>query len=165
MRINGDAEIQPLDRHEIHALLARNTVGRIAYARGNQVDIEPIHYIYHDGWLYGRTSRGAKLEVTGDTWWPVAFEVDEYESPEQWCSAVVHGGFYTLNPERSGWEREEWNRAVEIIRTVFPRAFTPDDPTPARTVVFRIAVQEVSGRRAIEAPPRGTPELATTGHA
>ena len=165
MRYNDEGEVQPLDRQEITALLARNSVGRIAYARGNQVDIEPIHYIYRDGWLYGRTSRGEKLEVTGDTWWPVAFEVDEFESPEHWCSAVVHGGFYTLNPERSAWEREEWERAVEIIRTVFPRAFTPDDPTPARTVVFRIAVQEVSGRRSIESPPVKPPLLAFSLHA
>lgn len=42
-------------------------VARIAYSRENQVDIEPIHYIYQDGWLYGRTSRGAKLELTGDS--------------------------------------------------------------------------------------------------
>jgi uncharacterized protein len=137
-----------LEREEIHALLARNHVGRIAYARGPQIDIEPLHYVYANGWLYGRTSRGVKVEATTEGWWPVAFEVDEIEGLFQWQSVVVRGGFYTLDPERSGWERGEWEKAVEILRTLVPETFTEEDPTPQRTVVFRIAVQEASGRRA-----------------
>ena len=31
-----------MEREEIHALLARNHVGRIAYARGPHIDIEPL---------------------------------------------------------------------------------------------------------------------------
>jgi nitroimidazol reductase NimA-like FMN-containing flavoprotein (pyridoxamine 5'-phosphate oxidase superfamily) len=71
--------IRTLSREECTAILARNHVGRIAYARENRVDIEPLNYVYHDGWLYGRTSRGAKLAATDATWAPVAFEVDEVE--------------------------------------------------------------------------------------
>ncbi|CAN5229344.1 hypothetical protein BH09GEM1_BH09GEM1_45550 [soil metagenome] len=35
-------------RDEIETLLARNNVGRIAYAVQDRVDIEPINYVYAD---------------------------------------------------------------------------------------------------------------------
>lgn len=131
---------------EIHALLARNNVGRMAYAKGNRIDIEPLHYVYSDGWLYGRTSRQAQVRRTGESWWPVAFEVDEIRDLFEWCSVVVHGGFYTLSSTGPEWEREAFDHAVELLRSLIPETFTADDPTPTRTVVFRIAVQEATGR-------------------
>lgn len=142
--------IRALDRPECEAILARNHVGRIAYAWENHVDIEPLHYVYDDGWLYGRTSHGAKIQATGTTWWPVAFEVDEVEGLFQWRSVVVHGGFYTLDPERADWEREEWRRGVELLRRLIPETLAEGDPVAFRTVVFRMAVQEVTGREAME---------------
>lgn len=137
-----------LDRDEIHLVLARNHVGRLAYARDDVIDIEPLHYVYHEGWLYGRTSRGTKLEATGRMWWPVAFEVDEVDDLFEWRSVVVHGGFYTLSAEGSEWELRERDKAIEVVRKLVPETFTPDDPTPFRDVLFRIAVQEVTGRSA-----------------
>lgn len=143
-----------LDREECLAILARNHVGRIAYAWQNHVDIEPLHYVYHDGWLYGRTSHGAKLETTGTTWWPVAFEVDEIEALFRWRSVVVHGGFYVLPGDGTDRQDEEWAQGVALLRTLLPETFTEADPVAFRTVVFRMAVQEVTGR---EAMPDGAP--------
>jgi nitroimidazol reductase NimA-like FMN-containing flavoprotein (pyridoxamine 5'-phosphate oxidase superfamily) len=137
-----------LTRPEIDALLARNHVGRMAYASGSHIDIEPMHYVYANGWLYGRTSAGRKLDIAAREWWPVAFEVDEVDDTFSWRSAVVHGGFYTLDPQGPAWEREEASKAVELIRQLVPETFTDLDPVPSRTVLFRIAVQEVSGRAA-----------------
>jgi hypothetical protein len=141
--------IRTLNRAECDAVLARNHVGRIAYARGNRIDIQPIHYVFHEAWLYGRTRHGALLETTGETWWPVAFEVDEVEELFRWRSVVVHGGFYTIPAEGSAAEQEEWERAVGLLRTLIPETFTPDDPAAFRRVLFRIAVQDVSGREAL----------------
>lgn len=146
MTATAPPRIRPMSRPEIDALLARNCVGRMAYARGSHIDIEPLHYVYANGWLYGRTSPGRKLDVAAREWWPVAFEVDEVDDVLRWRSAVVHGGFYTLDPEGAVWEREEAHRAVELLRSIVPEAFTEQDPTPGRNVLFRIAVQEVSGR-------------------
>ena len=140
--------IRALDRDECIAILARNHVGRIAYAHANHVDIQPLHYVYDHGWLYGRTSFGSKLGVTGTTWWPVAFEVDEVEELFRWRSVVVHGGFYTLDDEVEA-QKEEWARGVELLRTLVPGTFTADDPVAFRTVVFRMAVQELTGREAV----------------
>lgn len=151
MSVNKPA-FRTLTRDEIHEVLARNHVGRIAYAKGNAIDIEPILYIYSEGWLYGRTSRGTRLRRTGESWWPVAFEIDEVDGPFDWKSVVVHGGFYTLSPSGAAWEQKQYDRAVELLRTMIPETFTPDDPTPFRNVVFRIAVQEVSGRASETTP-------------
>ena len=137
-----------LSRSEIDALLARNNVGRMAYSRGAHIDIEPVHYVYANGWLYGRTSPGRKLDMLSREWWPVAFEVDEVDDLFRWRSAVVHGGFYTLDPAGATWEREEARKAIELLRTLVPETMTDDDPVPFRSVIFRIAVQEVSGRAA-----------------
>jgi nitroimidazol reductase NimA-like FMN-containing flavoprotein (pyridoxamine 5'-phosphate oxidase superfamily) len=138
-----------LDREQCIAILARNHVGRIAYAWQNHVDIEPLHYVYHDGWLYGRTSHGAKLEVTGGTWWPVAFEVDEVEGLFQWRSVVVHGGFYTVPEDGVEGEAEAWRHGIELLRTLVPETLAEGDPVAFRTVVFRMAVQEATGREAV----------------
>jgi hypothetical protein len=139
-----------LDRREIDEILARSHVGRLAYAWKNHVDIEPLHYVYHGGWIYGRTSHGAKMDAVGYTWWPVAFEVDEIEDLFRWRSVVVHGGFYVLPSEGAAWEEEEWRQGVELLRRLIPETFTPDDPVAFRTVIFRIAVQEATGREATE---------------
>lgn len=147
--------IRALSHDECIAILARNHVGRIAYAWRNHVDIEPLHYVHHDGWLYGRTSEGAKVDATGTTWWPVAFEVDEVEGLFCWRSVVVHGGFYVVENHGAELRQEEWRRGVELLRTLIPETFTDDDPVAFRTVVFRMAVQEVTGREAVpgDAPP------------
>jgi uncharacterized protein len=87
--------------------------------------------------------------MTGYTWWPVAFEVDEVEELFRWRSVVVHGGFYTLPQLGAHWEVEEWKRGVEALRTVLPETFTDEDPVAFRDIMFRIAVQEISGREAL----------------
>src|SRR6476659_6971000 len=73
---NAGPRIRELTRDEMEALLTRNNVGRIAYAFKDRVDIEPINYVYKDGWVYCRTSHGSKLETMEHHRW-VAFEVDE----------------------------------------------------------------------------------------
>ena len=152
----GTPHFRELDRTEIDTILARNNVGRIAYARKNQVNIQPVHYVFSDGWIIGRTSYGAKFDALGETayrWWPVAFEVDEVKDIFDWRSVVVQGGFFVLDPDGAPPERQAWEEALELVRTLNPKALRKDDPTPFRTVLFRISVQEATGREALPAAP------------
>lgn len=155
MNTTARPRFQELERAECEAILARNHVGRLAYARGNQIDIEPVHYVYSQGWIYGRTSAGKKLEMTGRSWWPVAFEVDEVENLLRWRSVVVHGGLYTIPSRGSDWEVDAWKRGVELLQTLIPETFTERDPVAFRNIMFRVAVQEIRGRSAM-------PEIAKT---
>lgn len=141
----GRPRIRELDGAEIAAVLRRNNVGRIAYTLGDHVDIEPIHYVFHDGVLYGRTSPGTKLT---SLWRDpvVAFEVDEVDGPLEWRSVVVHGAFHRVSADGPHDRGRAYDRAVEVLRRFSPEAFTPDDPFPDRTVVFRVPVQRATGR-------------------
>ena len=141
----GKPTLTTLDQAECEAVLARNVVGRLAFSLHDRVDIEPLHYVFSEGWLYGRTSPGSKLETLGHSRW-VAFEVDEVEGLFDWRSVVVHGGFYTLVPAVSQREAATWLRGIEILRELLPETWAADDPVPFRTVLFRIQTETLTGR-------------------
>lgn len=137
------------DLHEGEAIdvLRRNHVGRLAFLSEGRAEIEPLHYTYDNGWIYGRTSFGKKLNALQHQWW-VAFEVDEIEGMFDWRSVVVHGGFYLLPDNLPPHERERRNIAMRSVKELVPEAFTEQDPAPHRMQLFGIAVQQLSGRAA-----------------
>ena len=138
-----------LDRNECLMLLTRHDLGRIAFSLHDRVDIEPINYFFNDGWLYGRTTEGAKLETTAHNRW-VAFEVDEVRGRFDWASVVVHGTFMRLDldsPVKD--ERISAALAAGLLDNVVPNTLAVGDPVPWRTVLFRIHLDEVTGRRAV----------------
>ena len=136
-----------LDPAECTALLARHHVGRLAFSRKDRVDIEPIHYVFDNGWLYGRTQPGTKLEVIMRNRW-IAFEVDEIDALFDWRSVVVKGGFYILRADGSPHETDAYEKGVAILRRLIPETMTAADPLPDRAIVFRINVDELFGREA-----------------
>jgi nitroimidazol reductase NimA-like FMN-containing flavoprotein (pyridoxamine 5'-phosphate oxidase superfamily) len=144
-------KIRELSRFEIDELLARNSVGRLAFARNNRLSLTPLSYVYEKGWIYGRTSFGQKMkDVSGSAynWWPVIFEVDEVESAISWRSVVVHGGLNILGNDGGSPGNEQWQHAVEIIRGLIPNAWTENDPMPRRNMIFRISTSDATGREA-----------------
>lgn len=140
-------EFSLLDREEIDALLARHHVGRLAYSHRDRVDIEPIHYVYSDGWLYARTQPGTKLSTIVHNPW-VAMEVDEIDGMFHWESVVVRGRLQLLDDGPHDAARARHGTALAALRKLIPEALTDDDPTPARTILCAIYVDEVEGRRA-----------------
>lgn len=139
--------IRALTSAECEALLARNNVGRIAVAFHDRVDVQPIHYVYEDGWLYGRTSEGAKLTTLAHNQW-LAFEVDEVRGIFDWASVVVHGSFHRIDPDGPPSHRVAATHAIELLRTIIPETFDVDDPVEFRTVLFRISIGTMRGRQA-----------------
>ena len=142
--------IRELTRAEAEALLRRHVVGRLAFAFDRRVEIRPIHFVYEDGWLYGRTTPSDKIDMWRHSRW-VAFEVDEVRGLFDWTSVVVHGGLYLVTPEGTA-DAGTWERAVQVLRRLVPEAGTAHDPVPERTIVFRIHADEVTGRSATPAP-------------
>ena len=145
--MSRQAVFHQLDRAECDAFLASQTVGRLAFTFRDRVDIEPIHFVYQDGWIFGRTQIGTKVNVLAHHPW-VAFEADSVQGLFEWQSVVVHGRIEFPDPDGSPVEREHFARAVTAFQSLVPDAFTPDDPTPGRELAFTIAVQEISGRAA-----------------
>ena len=143
-----------LTRAECDALLERNLVGRIAFTFRDRVDIEPVHYVYAKGWLHGRTSLGTKLATLRHHPW-VAFEVDETKGLYDWRSVIVHGVVHLPDREGSPSDAEAYEATLALIRKLEPLALEPGDPTPHRQVLFRVHVDEVTGRAATTAAAKG----------
>lgn len=147
-------QFRDLTREECESLLARNSVGRVAFVRGNRVDIIPIHFVFATGVVCGRTARGTRLEEASANFndaWPVAFETDEVDELFQWRSVVVHGNLHAATQGDAEWQRNprDWEEAMRSFRTLMPEAFTDRDPTRFRDILIRIDAAEVSGRQAL----------------
>jgi nitroimidazol reductase NimA-like FMN-containing flavoprotein (pyridoxamine 5'-phosphate oxidase superfamily) len=136
-----------LSKVECEKVLSRNHVARLAFSFRDRVDIEPVHYVYEKGWMFGRTSPGSKLTTLAHSHW-MAAEVDEIDGIFDWRSVVVRGSFYTVSPDVPGAEADAWARGVELLRTLIPETGTADDPVPFRTIIFQIQVEETIGREA-----------------
>jgi nitroimidazol reductase NimA-like FMN-containing flavoprotein (pyridoxamine 5'-phosphate oxidase superfamily) len=136
-----------LTRAEAVEILARNHVGRLAFAFHDRVDIQPLSYTFEDPWIYLRTEEGTKIfTLTHNRW--AAFEVDEIDGPFDWRSVVVRGAVYLLDPEHGSGDPETFEHAVQLLRGVIPGTLTRKDPVPFRDVVLRLYADEVTGRRA-----------------
>jgi uncharacterized protein len=144
---HGDVTFREMSRDEIEAMLLRNRVGRLAFSLHDRVDVQPIHYIYERGWLYGRTSEGDKITALKHNQW-VAFEVDEVTDLFDWRSIVIHGSFWIMHPRGSPRAEELWTKAAELVSKIVPGALTETDPVAFRQTLFRIAVGDVRGREA-----------------
>ena len=139
------AEFRELTLNESRTLLANNSVGRLAFTLHDRVDIAPISYANDDAWIFGRTSKGAKLASLLHHPW-CAFEVDEVRGPFDWSSVVVKGSFHLLDPEIGS--PDTYQRAEAMLRDLVPGTFSVDDPAPHRDIVFGIFIQEITGRTA-----------------
>jgi len=136
-----------LDLAESEAVLGRHNVGRIAYTFHDRVDIEPIHYVFETGRIFGRMQFGKKMEVLSHAPW-VAFEVDEVEGLFDWRSVVVHGRIVFPDPNGPPADQAQHARGVEVFQQLIPNAFIAGDPTPARAFVFLLHINDISGRAA-----------------
>jgi uncharacterized protein len=142
-----EPRFRDLSREEIDELLGRQHVARVAFSFHDRVDIEPMHYVHDDGWIYFRTAPGHKLETIAHHRW-VAVEVDEVRGMFDWQSVVVHGAVYVLDPGGAAHERAAWERGVRLLRELLPHTFTDDDPVPFRTTVLRIPTEDAVGKLA-----------------
>ncbi len=135
---------------EMRALLKRNHVGRLGFSFHDRVEIRPVHYVYSDNWLFGRTSPSEKLVTLKHNQW-VAFQVDEVSGPFDWKSVLAHGSFYHLTENGTPHHREARAEALRLIREFLPEALRDADPVPSRTELFGIAIDSLSGRSASSA--------------
>ena len=136
-------EVRTLSPSDVHAILARNIIGRIAFPMSGEIEIRPLSYVYGDGSIYLRSSATAKLSATDPDGTPVGFEVDEIHSMSRWVSVVVRGTLFRL---RRAQQPEEWSRAVERLRWLTPVARRDRDQAPHRTEIFRLLIRDATGR-------------------
>ncbi|MER8367697.1 pyridoxamine 5'-phosphate oxidase family protein [Mesorhizobium sp. M1378] len=146
--------IRTLSSLECTKLLAANRIGHLACAKDGQPYVVCFNYAYADTHLYAFSLLGKKIEWMRAN--PlVCAQVEEHGQGRGWRSVIVDGRFEELS-DRTGHEFQRGHAwAVLSKHTDWwePGALSPitppvSDSTPH--VFFRILVEEISGREAIE---------------
>jgi len=132
MSSKQDGQVERLSTAECWALLQEAQLGRLAVVNVDGTpDIFPVNYIPHEGSLFIRTARDAKLAHIAHQ--PaVAFEVDGETEDSHW-SVVVRGDAQRVTRD-------------DVIRTSGVRGLASWSPT-AKHFVIRVTAHAVTGRR------------------
>ena len=96
-----------LDKSQIDDLLKSELIGRVGCFDGNKVYVVPITYAYDNGYIYGHTKDGLKIQMMRNN--PnVCFEIDWMKDMSNWKSVIVYGIFEEL-------KGDEANKGLEIL--------------------------------------------------
>ena len=141
-----------LDRPECEALLARNLVGRIAFADRAHVDIVPISYVFLEGWLYARADAPMRTAIRRNRW--VAVEVAEVRDVRRWRSVVVRGACHPVHDTGSATGDAAAARGVALLRAKVPVITMSGVDAPGTEIIYRIHADHITGLKA--APSRSS---------
>ncbi len=137
---------------EIDAFIHRQGVGHLGCHADGKTYVVPVSYAYDGKYIYGHTEEGLKINIMRKN--PnVCLEVDEIINMANWKSAICWGKFEELTDEES--RNEGLKKLLErplpfiasktvILSPVWP--FPPSDYSLIGGVVYRILVEEKSGR-------------------
>ena len=141
--------IEQLNDHECRELLARTHIARLACCLGNQPYVVPVDVDYFDGFLYGFSMLGQKIE-----WMRVnplvCVEIDELTTRRDWESVVIVGQYEELtNTAEHGNARVVAERLFQRHPLWWEPATVPLAGGRTREpVLFRILINRMTGRRA-----------------
>lgn len=140
-------DIHLLSAEENIQLLERNLFGHMACAVKNEAYLVPITYAFSDGYIYGHSKLGKKIEMMRKN--PrVCIQVEEVKSFFNWKSVIIWGKYEELKGDKSTigmrilmkkiLEKEpaEHISSLEMDLTAMLEA----------AIVFRIKVEEATGR-------------------
>jgi nitroimidazol reductase NimA-like FMN-containing flavoprotein (pyridoxamine 5'-phosphate oxidase superfamily) len=123
-------------------VLARNMVGRIAFAHRGHVNIAPMLYVFVDGWLYARADAAMRAAIRRNRW--VAVEVAEVKRVSDWQSVVVRGACYSTTEDRSMAD-DASAQGIAHLRSKVPEMSSPGTTVRFRTAIYRVHVDELIG--------------------
>ena len=142
----------PAYLQEIEELLKTQFVGRIGCSLEGETYVVPISYAYDGNYIYCHTNEGKKIKMMRKN--PkVCFEVDNMIDMGNWQSVIAQGMFEELKrkKERSDAMEVLLNRYFPIISSITTHLgdhwpFHPENVAEIKGIVFRIAVQQKTGR-------------------
>jgi len=144
--------IHELTSAECQDVLSRTHMGRLACSRHDQPYIVPIHFSFDPErhCVYSFSTVGQKVQWMRDN--PkVCLELDDIADKDHWTTVVVIGRYQEIHQDADHADarrraerlferrREWWLPAAAAV------AGTPEHPD---VVVYRIAIDAISGRRA-----------------
>jgi len=141
-----------LQEPQIRNLLSSQVIGRLACTDGRQPYIVPVTYAYDGEYIYGQSNEGTKLTILRRN--PqVCFEVDSMTDMRNWQSVVVKGTFEELDNQAAEDARDVlFNRVLPLTTSStvhydnHEQVHPIDDSTRVKRVMYRISIEEVTGR-------------------
>lgn len=141
-----------LNKEQIEKALSENLIGRIGCHANEKTYVVPISYAYDGKCVYGHTYEGLKINMMRQN--PhVCFEVDNTENMANWQSVIAWGTFKELKgvKGRNAGLRKLIDRTLPIISSETVKLtsqwpFPPDDVSKIKGIVFKIYLNEKSGR-------------------
>ena len=146
--------IKKMSTSECLQLLGENYIGRLAYISGKTPHINPITY-YHDAeqkCILSYSSPGFKIQAMVKHR-PVALQVDDIRSIQEWRSVMVQGNFEEL--EGSTAKKQLHRFAEGVQRTISKRdgeapKFIQDFSSRLQgqqiPIVYRIHITDMVGK-------------------
>jgi nitroimidazol reductase NimA-like FMN-containing flavoprotein (pyridoxamine 5'-phosphate oxidase superfamily) len=134
--------LRALSARQCEALLARNPVGRVAFAHRGHVNIAPMLYVFVDGWLYARADAAMRTAIRHNRW--VAVEVAEVKGVSDWRSVVARGACYSTTTGGSTAD-DAVADGVKRLRSQLPEMVRPGGGARFRTAIYRVHVDELTG--------------------
>lgn len=141
-----------LDTYQIDDVLTKQFVGRIGCSLQGETYIVPISFAYEDNYIYCLTKEGKKATIMREN--PkVCFQVDEMKTMANWRSVVVQGRFEELTSKEDRTKALQilLNRYLPVMSSVTTHLgdywpFRPEDVNRIEGIVFRIAINEKTGK-------------------
>src|SRR6185436_1035733 len=85
---------------ECEAILDGNIYGHLGCSDGDEPYVVPITYVYHDGFIYGFTHEGQKIEIMRKN--PkMCVQVEHVKNQKEWESVMCWGLFEEVTDEKS----------------------------------------------------------------
>ncbi|MBO9571295.1 MAG: pyridoxamine 5'-phosphate oxidase family protein [Chitinophagaceae bacterium] len=141
-----------LKENEIEQVLHQQVLGRLGCHADDVTYIVPISFAYDGQYIYVHTNEGRKVQMMRKN--PkVCFETDAMLNMANWKTVIAWGKFEELNNEEERRYALQCliDRVIPIISSetthLFPHwPFPPDDVNEIKGVVFRVKLENKSGR-------------------
>ena len=147
--------IRSLSAAECSRVLAENRLGRLACTKDGAPYVVSIYFAYANNHLYGFSMPGKKIDWMRAS--PkVSVLVEQHGEGREWRSVIVDGHYEEL-PDRIGHKVERdhaWSLLSRHADWWEPGALKPSLPPVSDHnphIFFRIVIDQLSGREAIEA--------------
>ena len=145
---------EELTREASLQFLTGHHIGRISCVRDSQPYITPFSYVYYQHFIYSFATLGQKVEWLRAN--PLAcVEVDDIASPVQWTSVIVSGRYEELTETTDGRSYRELAFKLLQKRELwwepgYVKTILHGVPRPMVPVYFRVSIEDISGRRAVQ---------------
>ena len=147
--------IRELSAAECRHLVERNRLARLACSLDGQPYVVPISCVYDAHLLYAFTMPGRKLDILRAN--PrAALLFEELGDGTGWTTVIAEGSFEELidRPGHENLRGHAWSLLSQHANWWEPGAIKPAKPAPGDQtahVFFRVHVDRMSGREAVEA--------------